>query len=441
LTAEIKAAFADAMTGEEGYPRINRMPVIYSGSAGLGSRDVRPGDLISAVKNMVEEGPRYFALGIKHELALETNFDPDVRPNSAFSMRGHSVGGFGSVTTNKVIATIVGDLFDLYVQAYPKYGSEKKGLPTTYYLTAAEEPIRTHCEMNFVEFVPLNDINAFNLGNPLKGLQPGGTVFVQSIHTDPNAVWNNIPEYARRLIQRKSLRVLYLDAAAIARTVSSEIDLQVRMQGIVLLGVFLKATPFLAARNISQEDLMKGVEQSLRKYFGKRGEQVVQDNLTAVNRGYNEVQEVPRSVIDGEKEIASMTGQLVRDLMQQNLVACLPSTPLEKIEQTMNDRSIDSVIVVDNLGNLEGTLNSTDLVRARLMNGHSNGNGNGAGKPLPQTIMNRDVITVTPTESLADAMNKLVDNGINRLVVVQQENGHKKPVGILSATDLAHVTA
>jgi len=117
-----------------------------------------------------------------------------------------------------------------------------------------------------------------------------------------------------------------------------------------------------------------------------------------------------------------MTGQLVRDLMQQNLVACLPSTPLEKIEQTMNDRSIDSVIVVDNLGNLEGTLNSTDLVRARLMNGHSNGNGNGAGKPL-------------------HAMNKLVDNGINRLVVVQQENGHKKPVGILSATDLAHVTA
>ena len=87
-------------------------------------------------------------------------------------MRGHSVGGYGSVTTNKVIATIVGDLFDLYVQAYPKYGSEKKGLPTTYYLTAADEPIRTHCELNFVEFVPLNDVNAFNLGNPLIGLQP-----------------------------------------------------------------------------------------------------------------------------------------------------------------------------------------------------------------------------------------------------------------------------
>ena len=56
-------------------------------------------------------------------------------------MRGHSVGGFGSVTTNKVIATIAGDVFGMDVQAYPKYGSEKKGLPTTYYLTIANQHI------------------------------------------------------------------------------------------------------------------------------------------------------------------------------------------------------------------------------------------------------------------------------------------------------------
>ena len=67
-------------------------------------------------------------------------------------MRGHSVGGYGSVTTNKVIATIVGDLFGLQVQAYPMYGSEKKGLPTTYFLTVAEEPIGAHAELRHVDF-------------------------------------------------------------------------------------------------------------------------------------------------------------------------------------------------------------------------------------------------------------------------------------------------
>ena len=62
-------------------------------------------------------------------------------------MRGHSVGGFGSVTTNKVIATIAGNVFGKDVQAYPKYGSEKKGLPTTYYLTIADSHINMHCEL------------------------------------------------------------------------------------------------------------------------------------------------------------------------------------------------------------------------------------------------------------------------------------------------------
>ncbi|MEZ4656247.1 MAG: hypothetical protein R2911_01600 [Caldilineaceae bacterium] len=57
LTAEIKAAFADALIGSPGYPKVHRVPVVYSGAAGLGSRDVRPGDFIATVKNMVEEGP------------------------------------------------------------------------------------------------------------------------------------------------------------------------------------------------------------------------------------------------------------------------------------------------------------------------------------------------------------------------------------------------
>ncbi|MBW7881829.1 MAG: 2-oxoacid:acceptor oxidoreductase family protein [Caldilineaceae bacterium] len=436
LTAEIKAAFADALIDTPGYPRVHRMPVIYSGSAGLGSRDVRPGDFIALVKNMVEGRQRYFVLGIKHELALESTFDPDVRPKSAFSMRGHSVGGYGSVTTNKVIATIVGDLFDLYVQAYPKYGSEKKGLPTTYYLTAATEPIRTHCELNFVEFVPLNDVNAFNLGNPLKGLQPGGVTFVQSRHQNPSDVWANIPEYARRIIRRNKIRVLYLDAAAIAREVASAPDLQVRMQGIVLLGVFLRATPFLKERAISEEELMAGVEKSLRKYFGKRGEQVVQDNLTAVRRGYFEVLEIPRSVIEQEEAITVETqGMLVRDVMHSGVVACHTDTPLDKLVKAMADQGIGAVVVVDKNGYLEGLVSSTDLVKAEA----SSREFKTLPNILPEHIMTRQVITTTPGEPLSDAVNKLIENRIHRLVVVQPENGHQRPVGILSVTDLAQL--
>jgi len=295
---EIKASFADAMAGTPGYPDLTHMPKFFGGAAGLGSRDVRAGDFISVVENMRSESPRvYFTLGIKHETALPVPVDPDVRSPGSFSMRGHSVGGYGSVTTNKVIATIAGEVFGMDVQAYPKYGSEKKGLPTTYYLTIAKEHIRVHSELEHVEFIPLNDINAFNLENPLTGLAQNGMVFVQSQRTDPAEIWNAIPLWARKELVEKNARLFALDTVKIAREVSSLADLQQRMQGIVLLGVFLRVTPFQAEHAISEEVLFQGVEKSLRKYFGKRGEQVVRDNLKAVSRGYREVIEVPRDIM------------------------------------------------------------------------------------------------------------------------------------------------
>jgi pyruvate-ferredoxin/flavodoxin oxidoreductase len=299
LTSEIKAAFADALTGAPGYPKIDRVPVIYSGAAGLGSRDIRPGDFIGVIEHMRSANERrFFVLGIDHELALPAAGEPDVRPKGAFSMRGHSIGGYGSVTTNKVIATIVGDLFGLQVQAYPMYGSEKKGLPTTYFLTVAEEPIRAHAELRHVDFVPLNNVNAFNIGNPLAGLVPGGTVFIQHPSREPRQVWSAIPANARQFIRDNKIRVLALDAVKVAQEVSSQRELAQRMQGIVLLGVFLRVAPFVQARGLSDAAVDATVEKSLRKFFGKRGEKVVQENLAAVRRGRTEVLEIPPQLMD-----------------------------------------------------------------------------------------------------------------------------------------------
>jgi pyruvate-ferredoxin/flavodoxin oxidoreductase len=293
LAAEIKAAFADAASGAPGYPCVTRVPAVHGAAAGLGSRDIRAGDFVAAAEEMARGGRRTFVLGIAHDLALPRTEDPDVRPPGAFSMRGHSVGGFGSVTTNRVIATILGDLFGLQVQAYPLYGSEKKGLPTTYFLTVAEERIRTHSELAQVDFVPLNDVNAFRLGNPLAGITSGGMVFVQTPATDPAAIWARIPAEARASIRERRLRVLALDTLRIARETASRPELAQRMQGIVLLGIFLRATPFLGRLPYTEAEIEKVVERSIRKFFGKRGEAVVQDNLRAVRRGFSEVFEVP----------------------------------------------------------------------------------------------------------------------------------------------------
>ena len=182
LARELKAALADRAV--DGAP----LPRVVSASAGLGSRDVSVGDLAAVFDWLADPDAvrtrRRVVLGVAHPDALAP-VPLHLRPAGAYSLRGHSVGGFGSVTTNRLIATIVADLFDRYVQAYPRYGSEKKGLPTTYYLTIADEPIRQHAELHEVDFVPVQDISAFQYGAPLAGLVGGGTLFIQTAETDP----------------------------------------------------------------------------------------------------------------------------------------------------------------------------------------------------------------------------------------------------------------
>jgi pyruvate-ferredoxin/flavodoxin oxidoreductase len=291
LTSEVKAALADGLLSSCG-EAMRRGPVVYSGVAGLGGRDVRPGHFAAAIEHMTAASTkRFFVLGVKHADALEPTSDPDVRPAGAFSLRGHSVGGYGSVTTNKVIASVAAELFGLSVQAFPKYGSEKKGLPTNYYLTLASEPVRLHAELAQVDFVAVQDGNAFLSGDPLAGLAAGGTIYLQS-PLPPERVWEELPATARAAIRQRALRLSVLDAQGIARAAASRTDLQVRMQGIVLLGAFLRLTPFATRAGLQEGTLFAALEKTLHKYFGKRGARVVADNLAAAQRGYREVMEV-----------------------------------------------------------------------------------------------------------------------------------------------------
>ena len=158
---------------------------IYSGSAGLGSRDVRPGDIIAVVQQ--HDARRARLLLRRHRSSAGPASAARTRtcgPRGGFSMRGHSVGGFGSVTTNKVIATIAGNVFGKDVQAYPKYGSEKKGLPTTYYLTIADSHIYMHSELEHVDLRVHQRSDGHPEPEPLNGLLPSGAIFMQSPYTD-----------------------------------------------------------------------------------------------------------------------------------------------------------------------------------------------------------------------------------------------------------------
>jgi pyruvate-ferredoxin/flavodoxin oxidoreductase len=289
LAREIKSALADAAVNGAPLPRV------VSASAGLGSRDVSAGDLVAAFDwitdpEAVRSLPRA-VLGIGHPDALVT--EPlELRPKGAYSLRGHSIGGFGSVTTNRLVATVVADLFDRYVQAYPRYGSEKKGLPTTFYLTIADEPIRQHAELRQVEFVPIHAASAFLHGSPLAGLVSGGTLFMQTPLTDPEAIWTSIPPDARAEIVERQIQLAALDTAGLARRHAPRPDLEVRMQGVALVGVFLRLAPFADEAGFDRARLLAAVRVGLGRFFGKRGAAVVDANLEVIAEAYDSVIDV-----------------------------------------------------------------------------------------------------------------------------------------------------
>ena len=307
LTRELKAALADATMN--GAP----MPRVVSVSAGLGSRDVQPADLASVFDWMADEkavkAMRHAVIGIKHPSALPKG-TLAIRPKGAYSLRGHSVGGFGSVTTNKLVATTVGELFNLYVQAYPRYGSEKKGLPTTYFLTIAEEPIRLHCELTEVDFVPVHDTNSFKQGNPLAGLVDGGTVFVPTQLTDPAEIWAALPPATRSEILARNIRLLALDSGELARKYAPRQDLEIRMQGVALVGVFLRVSPFAERAGLDRTALREAVRGNLTRFFGKRGAAVVDANLAVIDGAYDGVIDVTAAL--GGRVAVSAAAEAVR---------------------------------------------------------------------------------------------------------------------------------
>jgi len=289
LTRELKAGLADLAAAGRVIPRV------VSASAGLGSRDVSAADLLAVYEWLADEervvSMPYAVLGIKHSLAIEAP-DVDIRPRGAYSLRGHSIGGYGSVTVNKLLASVVGGLFDLYVQAYPRYGSEKRGLPTTYFLTIAQEPIRQHSELRHVELVPLHDVTAFGQGDPLAGLTDEGTLFLNSTLVDPDSIWASIPAYARAEIVARGINVVALDSLALAERFAPTPEFARRMQGAALVGVFLRVAPFVAERNLPLDELMAAVRGPLTKSVGNRGGAIVDANLELIRAAYEELIDV-----------------------------------------------------------------------------------------------------------------------------------------------------
>jgi len=218
----------------------------------------------------------------------------------------------------------------IHVSANPKYGSEKKGSPTNYFLISAPERIRVNCDLQHVNAVLCCDPKAFTHTNPLDGLEPGGVFIWENNDEDPAKAWQKIPKKYRKIIIDKKYHLYTLAGFDIAKKATSRKDLQFRMQGNSFLGAFFKVSSFLNDNRIPEEKFLEIVEAQYRKKFGKLGEAVVQSNMTVMSEGFSKVHEIPHGSLDAEDHsllrFAPMTGcgALGTEEKEEELSSLLP---------------------------------------------------------------------------------------------------------------------
>ncbi len=322
---EIRTALTKALAldGKPGQASISaaQMPRIFDGIYGLGSRDFRPEHIIGAYEyatgrinrtdgKSASDGTSFMVLGVDHPYEVKSKETPSLLPEHAIAVRFHSIGGWGAITTGKNLGAIIGDFNDylaerdhavdergqpkeiIHVSANPKYGSEKKGAPTSYFLVVAPERIRVNCDLRHVTVVLCCDPKAFTHCNPLDGMSEGGALVWES-EEEPKQAWERLPLWARKIILERKIRVFTLPGFQIARKATDRPDLQLRMQGNAFLGAFFSVSPMLEEFKIDIEHYREVVHKQYQKKFGRLGDAVVSSNMEVMLQGFERVREIP----------------------------------------------------------------------------------------------------------------------------------------------------
>ena len=236
------------------------------------------------------------------ELALERAESGNLLPEGSLALRIHSVGGWGAITVGKSVSLTLFELLGLHVKSNPKYGSEKKGQPTTFFAVFAHEPIRLNCALTHVDVVLSPDPNVFHHSEPAGRARRGRRLRHPEQPEARRTLWQSLPSWAQDKIRRERIRVFHLDGFAIAQEEASDPDLRFRMQGAAFQGAFFRASPIMEREQLDEEKLFEGIRAQLEKKFGHRGQQVVEDNFRVIRRGFDEVRELDWASIEEEAE-------------------------------------------------------------------------------------------------------------------------------------------
>ena len=288
---------------------------VCGGRYGLGSKDTPPSSVFAVYDELKKDEPKnQFTIGINDDvthLSLEEKEAPNTAAPGTIECKFWGLGGDGTVGANKNSIKIIGGTTNKYCQAYFSYDSKKSGGYTASHLRFGDKPITSPYLVTTPDFVACHVPSYVDKYDVLKGLKPGGSFLLNSVH-DAETTCRTLPDHMKVFLAKNKINFYIINATKIA----AELGLGSRTNTI------MQAAFFKIANVIPFEKAVEEMKKAIYKSYGKKGEDIVNMNYAAVDAGGNAVVkvEVPAEWTNIELKPADHGVDMARPEFVRNIV-------------------------------------------------------------------------------------------------------------------------
>ncbi len=283
LYLDTVVAIQEAFTNGWDAPRT--MPRVAGGRYGLSSKEFTPAMVKAVFDNLAQDTPKnHFTVGINDDVThTSLPFDPDfsIEPDNVIRAMFYGLGADGTVGANKNSIKIIGENTPNYAQGYFFYDSKKSGAITVSHLRFGPNPIRSSYLISKANFIACHQPIFLERYDMLKDITPGG-VFLLNSAFGPDDVWDQLPINFQEQIIQKKVRFYVIDAYKVAHEANMG----------RLINTIMQVCFFAISGVLPRDEAISEIKDSIRKTYGRKGENVVEMNLRAVDHTLAHLYEV-----------------------------------------------------------------------------------------------------------------------------------------------------
>ncbi len=301
-------------------------PRIIGGRYGLSSKEFTPAMVKGIYDEMKKSSPKnHFTVGINDDVS-HTSIDYDANfttePDDVVRAMFYGLGADGTVGANKNSIKIIGEDTDFFAQGYFVYDSKKSGSTTISHLRFGPRPIKSNYLIDRANFIACHQWFFLEKFNVLQNAVPGATFLLNS-YFGPDKVWDELPRHIQEQLIQKKIKFYVIDGYKVAQATG--------MGGRV--NTIMQTCFFAISGVLPRDQAIDAIKNSIKKTYGKKGDQIVQQNYAAVDQTIANLFEVKipervTSTVEMPSAVSSKAPEFVRNVTGMIIAGMGDSLPV-----------------------------------------------------------------------------------------------------------------